>query len=113
MIDLLKKAMTLNFRRATSSAQLYKRPCFLISANLVAGAGGAATATLYDGHTTNGDVILDLSAPASTADDRTFPFPIYCDQGLYASLGSNVTSVIVQLRHARDLGTPKRKRSKK
>lgn len=113
MIELLKSAMTIATERATASSQLWKRPCFIMSAHLTTTSAGAGTASLVDGHTTNGDVILDLSAPASSVDHRIFQYPIYCDQGLYASLGSNVTSIIVQLRHARDLRVPKTKKSKR
>lgn len=111
MEEFFRECKTFNFERATVSKQLSKAPAFLFSAHLTSGGGGAGTGTLYDGHTTNGNAKVDLSAPVNSSDPRTFIPPIYFDQGIYFGAGSNVTSIIVTIRRVRDLARDGKKRS--
>lgn len=58
---------------------------------LVAGSGGAATVTVYDGVSTGGDVIDYFYAPTSQRDPRWLGEGIILRRGLYVDLGDNVS----------------------
>lgn len=103
MFEFLRLTKSFSFERATVSGRLSTQPAMVFAAHLVAGAAGPATAALYDGHMEAGEPKVDLSAPTSGSDPRTFVPPIYFDRGVYLSVGSNVTSVIVMMRMTRDL----------
>jgi hypothetical protein len=79
----------------TVDKKVSNRPCFLYSACLVAGTGGAATAVIRDGHETASEAVLDLGALTSSNDIRKFDPPLYLKKGMFVDVGSNVTSVFV------------------
>jgi len=79
--------------QVTADKLVCGKPCFLLSACLVASSVGAATVVLRDGHSTSGDALITLGAPTSGNDHRNFSFPIYFKKGLYADVGSNVTEL--------------------
>lgn len=109
MQDFIRLCKTCTFRRETESALISSGPALVFSAHLVAGSAGAATAALHDGHTDNGAIKVNLSAPANGADARTFVPPIWFDQAIHLEMGENVTSVFVVMRQTRDLQRPKQK----
>lgn len=98
-VDLCK---TFSHERVTASKTIANGPALLFSAHMVAGGDGAATASLYDGHTAQAKQRADLSAPANQADPRTFSPPIYFDQGIYVEVGSNVTSVVLTFKQTKN-----------
>lgn len=62
---------------------------------LIAGSGGASTATVYDGVNARGDAI-DGFSPATSKSDRHPPDRgVTLRRGLYVALGSNVSSFVV------------------
>jgi hypothetical protein len=88
--------------RMTADGQAYGKPAFLYAAHLTANTSGAATATIKDGHSTAGEVKVDLAALTSSKDNRNFDPPIYCKRGIYVDVGENVTSVIVHFLPTKD-----------
>ncbi len=92
------------YDRVVADKKVCNRPCFLYAAHLVAGAGGAATAVIRDGHDTGGEAVVDLAALTSSNDPRRFDPPIFFKKGLYVDIGSNVTSVLVHFMPAREKG---------
>ena len=68
-------------------------PAYLIAARLAAGTGGAATANIYDGHSTNEEAKINLAAITSGNDNFCPSIPMPFTKGLYLDVGNNVTSV--------------------
>jgi hypothetical protein len=64
------------------------------------------TATLYDGESTSGDIVVILQGAygygteAQKMESVPFspPIPVYCRKGLYVDLGATATRVFVQWR---------------
>ena len=106
MLELLKLSKTFTHKRLTASGLIISGPALVFSAHLVAGTGGAATAAIYDSHGVFGQPVIDLSAIQSSTDVRVFIPPIYFDQGVYGTLGSNVTSLSIHLRKTRNINRP-------
>jgi hypothetical protein len=87
-------------RFVTSSGKLDDGPCELISAHLVP--SGATTSTiLYNGISASGEKIIALER--TTVDNLDFapPVPVFCPSGLYITVGTNVTGVLVIWRSTR------------
>jgi hypothetical protein len=82
----------------TANRLLTDRECELIYACLVPSAAGADV-TLYDGENTTGDTVVTIEHAAKTSHPFNPRRPIYCRKGLYVSLGTNVTGVLVLWRH--------------
>ena len=74
---------------------LSSKPCWLHSAFLVVSAA-STDSYLYDGHDTGGKKIIVLEAALATTYAFKPPKPLYCKQGLYVDVGSNVTAIFVQ-----------------
>lgn len=66
----------------------------LVYANLNPSAA-AAVAALYDGQATTDNEIVGLDDAAKTNLEFKPPVPVYCDKGIYITVGSNVTGVLV------------------
>lgn len=81
----------------TADRVLSHNSCELVAARLVASAASGGT-TLYDGENANGVPITELVTSAAGSDSFEPPVPIYCDRGLYASVGTNAIGVLVQWR---------------
>jgi len=79
----------------TADAQVCPQPCWLHGAYLVVSAAGSDS-YLYDGHGTGGEKIVTLESAVATGHPFTPPKPIYCKQGLYLDVGTNVTGIFVQ-----------------
>lgn len=99
LLKICKQAFAL---RVTSSRVVSKGPAYLFSAHLVADDSGAATSAVLDGHSEDGDPMVDMAAPQSSIDARIFVPPLYFDKGIYVDVGLNVTSVLLQYRQTRD-----------
>lgn len=106
MSELLALAKSFSFIRLTANGRVSNYPAFVVSAHMVAGSGGAATAALRDGHHANSEILLDFSAPASQVDVRNLVPPVWFDRGVYLTLGENVTSVFVLMQVVRDGSIP-------
>jgi hypothetical protein len=78
----------------TASGKLDDGPCELVYANLLP--SGASTGTiLYAGKDAGGKEIIALAG--TTVDNKEFSpaVPVYCAEGLYITIGSAVTGVLV------------------
>jgi len=81
----------------TASQALSHVPCELVSVVLVA-TGATTDSTVYNGTTAEGAVVFKLVANAAITRPVRFPVPIYCPNGLYVEVGSNVAGILVQWR---------------
>lgn len=106
MPGLLGFMKSFSFIRLTESGRVSNFPGFIVSAHMVGGSGGAATASLRDGHHASSEVKIDFSAGASGVDARTFVPPVWFDRGVYLTLGSNVTSIFVLMEVVRNGRVP-------
>lgn len=79
----------------TADELLSPRPCWLHYACLVVSAASTDSA-LYDGHNTTGDLIITLESAAVTNLEFRPAKPVYCKQGLFVDVGTNVSGVFVQ-----------------
>jgi len=111
MSGLTELSKSFCFVRVTGSGRVSNFPGAVLSAHMVAGSGGAATAQLRDGHRSGADVVVDLSAAASHVDARTFVPPLWFDEGVYVTLGENVESLFVTMDTDRRSVAPERARS--
>lgn len=70
-------------------------PVWLWGVVILASAAGG-DATLYQGQDAgSGDVLGSFKGAANVSNPVMFPRPVYCDRGLYLSIGSNITNVIL------------------
>jgi hypothetical protein len=82
--------------RQTATGAISKKPGFLYS---ICGIGIAETSnvyTIYDGHSTAGEVKMRLVAGSYDSDFRLFACPMYFTQGLYVEFTTNGEEVTVQ-----------------
>ena len=79
----------------TADRLLAEKACWLHWAYLVVSASTTDSA-MYDGHDTSGRKIADLKSAVVTNHEFSPPKPIYCQQGLYVDVGSNVSGIFVQ-----------------
>jgi len=80
---------------ATSDRVLSPKPCWLHYAYLVVSAASTDT-HLYNGDNAGGEKITSLVSQSVTGHEFRPPEPVYCSQGLYIDVGTNVTGVFVQ-----------------
>jgi hypothetical protein len=78
----------------TADGVLNKGPTELIYAYLEPSAAGADV-TFYDGFDANGKKIATIVASAKTSRPFAPRAPIFCNEGLYIDIGTNVASVLV------------------
>ena len=78
----------------TSSQCLRQGRCELIAAYLVA-SGATTDSVLYDGDSTAGSHIITLKSAVVTNLPFEPPVPIYCERGLYVTVGTSVTGILV------------------
>ena len=83
-------------QRLTASGRVCLGPCYIFSCGLTADSAGVATASIYDGAGSGGDLIINLGCITSDKDFRSFPVPFYLRKGLYVAVGSNVEGVTIQ-----------------
>ena len=72
-------------------------PCELLYANLVVSAA-TGSAVIYNGKNASGHEVAPLVSAVVTNLQFTPSVPVYCENGLYVDVGSNVTGVLVQWR---------------
>jgi hypothetical protein len=84
-----------SFVRTSADRLVTHAEGFLISAHLSSDGVGVATAVIYDGDNTQGDIIRDLAAMQGGNDNFCPPVAIPFNKGLYIDVGSNVASVTV------------------
>lgn len=84
----------------TGTKLLSTGPCELLSAYLVVSAA-STDSYLYEGTNTNGRIIVTLEASFPTGGQFRPAEPVYCRNGLYAVVGTNVTGIFVQWRELR------------
>ena len=82
----------------TGDRLLSHGPCELLYALFVPSAAATATATIYDGENTNGDIIVAWRTAESKQAVLSPKAPIYCRRGLYLDSIANVLGVFVQWR---------------
>ena len=85
-------------RWVTTDQVVKTTPGDVYSVTLTAGAGGAATVTIRDGHNTGADAVLVVGSVASQTTQVLFMVPIPTTKGIYVDVGSNVTGVLIQYR---------------
>lgn len=78
----------------TADELLSLGPCELIAAHLVVSAA-STDSYLYDGENTTGKLITALVSQSVTGLSFNPPIPVYCKQGLYVDVGSNVTGIFI------------------
>jgi len=110
MQEFLELCKTFARHRFTASGPVNQTPAFLFSAHLVAGSGGIATATLHNGQGAATEALVDLTAPQGLADPRYFVPPIYFDRGIYLTLGTHATALLLQFRQLGDFQPSAEKR---
>jgi hypothetical protein len=79
----------------TADRRLADKPCWLHWAYLVVSSASTNSA-LYDGEDTNGNKITDLKSAAVTGHEFKPPQPLFCRQGLYVDVGTNVSGILVE-----------------
>lgn len=84
----------------TADKVVAEGPCEINRLHLVP--SGASTGTaVYDGASTEGTKIIGLVAATRTTHHTPFVPPIYCGQGIYIDIGTNVEGVLIQYRRLR------------
>lgn len=92
-----------SWKWVTADELLSHGACELIFAHLVVSSGNGH-ATLYDGESTGGKVIIYLVSAAKTGLQFHPKEPVYCRRGLYVGGTSHLEGVFVQWR---ELGSAK------
>ena len=91
----------------TASELLSRRPCELCSI-ILSCEGGACHAVVYDGHNTNGKVIINFKSLEKRAQQIPLHDHIYCNEGLYVYLDDDVRGLFVMWREIpQGIGYPK------
>jgi hypothetical protein len=76
---------------------LEKGPCELVYACMVP-SGTSATCDIYTGTDTTGKFLIGFVAAVMLTWEFRPMVPIYCNNGIYVDIGSDVTGVLVQWR---------------
>jgi hypothetical protein len=79
----------------TADRLLADKACWLHWAYLVVSAASTDSA-LYDGHDANGRKLTDLKSAAVTGHEFKPPKPLFCRQGLFVDVGTNVSGIFVE-----------------
>ena len=87
--------MVMQWVRLAADGQAYIHPCLLWCVHLKGTAGATCTATLYDGFSTSGLVLLTLVSTAEGAYTLALPRPIAVRSGLYLDLGAAAAEAAV------------------
>ena len=74
-------------------------PCELIFAELVPDAAGTATAVIYDGQNTSGDIVISFRGNGGYHTPFKPKKPVYCRKGLYVDITANIRGIFVQWRY--------------
>jgi len=82
----------------TASNVVATREAELIGVYLVPSAA-AADITVYNGQNAVGDPIAVVEEATKSTHEFVPPVPIYCRKGIYLTVGTNVTGVLVQWRN--------------
>ncbi len=93
----MEESKVYQWRYVTASGRISQGVCELVHAELVPTSNSNGT-ILYDGVDSTGTVIQNLNAQTQT--NRCFKpaKPVYCQHGLYITIGSHVNGVFVQWR---------------
>lgn len=83
--------------RVTASGRVSEKPCLIYSLCGIGVADATNVYTIYDGHGTNGDVIMRLVAVAYSSDFRLFAAPLYFSKGIFIDFTTNGSEVMIQL----------------
>lgn len=87
-----------SWKWVTADELLSHGPCELLCAKFIPSAAATATATIYDGENTSGDIIVAFRTAQSKQADLSPKKPIYCRRGIYVDCIANVRGVFVQWR---------------
>lgn len=96
LVDSESKKVSWEF--VTASRCVTDKECEFIFAYLVPVAATDDSA-LYDSVSVSGKLIVSLKCAAITGHPFKPPEPVYCERGLFVSIGTNVTGIFVQWRH--------------
>ncbi len=88
-----------SWKWVTKDTLLSTGPCELVSYHLVPDAAGTATATIYDGQNTHGEIVMRCRTAVSRHCDFDPCIPIYCHDGLYIDIITNTRGILVQWRN--------------
>ena len=82
--------------RLTASGVLSLKPCWLFTIMGNAYADASSLIRLYNGRSTSGNVMLDLSGSQYGSDIVIFNTPLFFKDGMYADFYSNGYSIFAQ-----------------
>jgi hypothetical protein len=91
-----EQARAIHTERITASQIVSRVPALVFGMALSASSVGPATASVYDGHGTSESICMDLAAITGHTDLREFNPPVWFRKGIYVTIGSNVTSVVIR-----------------
>jgi hypothetical protein len=94
-MDKLVSAAISEVRVLTASDLVCAEPAYICCLIITANASGVATANIYDGFSTAGKLLLPMASLQYFMNNVNFIVPIYCSNGIYVEVGSNVQGITV------------------
>ncbi len=82
--------------RVTGDRCLSQGPSYIFHLALASDSAGIATASIYNGVSSKGDLKIDMTCIDDDYVQHDYWPPMYFDRGIYVVLGNNVKSVIVR-----------------
>jgi len=80
-------------RNMAASGLVSNKPAMIYGILINSAATGASTAIIYDGENATGKQILTIGTITSHSAQFSPLKGVYCEKGIYVSLGANVTSL--------------------
>jgi len=93
-----------SWKWVTADELLSHGPCELLYAMFIPSAAATATATIYNGENTNGDIIVAWRTAQSKQAVLSPKAPLYCYRGIFVDNIANVRGVFVQWRELGNKG---------
>lgn len=87
-----------SWRYVTVDSVLTTLPCELAYAYIVP-SGATTDSAIYHGRDAKGEKVIDFKDAAVTGHPFDPPVPVYCPNGLFVDVGSNVSGIFVQWRN--------------
>jgi len=94
----LEESKQYSWAWVTADRLLSHGACELLYALFVPSSSSTATATIYDGENTLGEVLVAFRAAQSNQANFSPAKPVYCRRGLFVDCIANVKGVFVQWR---------------
>ena len=87
-----------SWKWVTADELLSHGACELLYALFIPSDAATATAIVYNGENTSGDIVVSFRGAESRQSVFSPKAPVYCRRGLYVDCGSNTRGVFVQWR---------------